>query len=125
MPRTPGYGSVDEAMGREEKPVCFHCNKLFEFFYVRNRTISFPNFQTKSLLTNLMAKKTNQWGFQELHDLICLYRKGNKQKTYATVPNYNHLKERVSTDLSSKSFSSNSKILHCSFLNLHRKTQAQ
>ena len=67
MPCTPGDGSFDEALCRDEKPVCFHCSKLFEFFYIRNRTISFPNLNTKSILANLMATKTDQWGRSEVN----------------------------------------------------------
>ena len=67
MPCTPGDGSFDEALCRDEKPVCFHCSKLFEFFYIRNRTISFPNLNTKSILSNLMATKTDQWGRSEVN----------------------------------------------------------
>ena len=70
-----------------------------------------------------MTKRTNQWGAEELNELFSLYRKGSQRMSLAKlpVPEYN-LRDKTHLDRSLNSSSSHSKILHCSFLNIHRKT---
>ena len=67
---------VDIGLCKEEKPVCFHCSKILEFYMLRAETITFPSLQLQTKLRSLRTLRMSNWNEKDVEFLVNLYRQG-------------------------------------------------